>query len=442
MKTNNLFKRKSVKSFRSSLMNRPHSTDEALWSILKSRNLTINHPGRPEPCNSLIIKYSGHSSFKRRGELKISIKLSLIAFIFTAIPIPAAICNTPIDTGNLTDTVKIGLLIQDNKSHAASDGAAMAVKIANQQSSNNKILFSLIVRSMEGPWGTGSKQAASLIFDEKVAALIGSSDGRNAHLAEQVATKVQVVFLSAWSGDPTLAQAFVPWFYSCTPNNDTQSEALFKEIYQKQHFENVTFISDNGYDSNLALRSFSKITDETGRKKPVKQIYDGTVAGCRSILDDIKKNNTNCVILSCEPSSAKVLLEQIRKNKIQIAVYGTLSLLDERNLKEEDLKYFESCSLITSGHWFGAEGSKFRKDFYRTYGYQPGAVAAFAYDGTRIIIEAIRNAGSDREKIQAYLSGIKHKGVTGEISFDEKGNREGQAIIMNIKNGIPFRISE
>ena len=46
---------------------------------------------------------------------------------------------------------------------------------------------------------------------------MGSHDGRNAHLVEQVATKSQVVFLSAWASDPTLSQAFVPWFFSCVP---------------------------------------------------------------------------------------------------------------------------------------------------------------------------------------------------------------------------------
>ena len=39
MKNNNLFKRKSSKTFRSSLRNRSTSAETALWNILKSRNL-------------------------------------------------------------------------------------------------------------------------------------------------------------------------------------------------------------------------------------------------------------------------------------------------------------------------------------------------------------------------------------------------------------------
>jgi branched-chain amino acid transport system substrate-binding protein len=372
----------------------------------------------------------------------ISVKLSFLTFLFSAIPIQAAMCNALKDPGNIVDTVKIGLLIQDNKSFAARDGASLAILKANEQDPGKKIAFSLVVRSMEGPWGTGSKQVTSLIFDDKVVALIGSHDGRNAHLAEQVATKVQVVFISVWSGDPTLAQAFVPWYFSCTPNNDRQAETLYSEIYLKKHLSGVVFISDKSYDSNMAFRSFNKKTEESGRKKPVQLIFDGSDTGCRNIIDAIKINKPDCIILSGEPSSASILIGQLRRLNIQTPLYGTLSLLDENELKEEDLKKYESCSVITSGHWFGTSGNNFRKEFYGKFGYYPGAVASYAYDGTRILIEAVRNAGTSRENIQTYLSGIKYRGATGEIKFDSKGNRQGSAIIMNIKNGIPVRVGE
>ncbi|NLJ44013.1 MAG: ABC transporter substrate-binding protein, partial [Bacteroidales bacterium] len=96
--------------------------------------------------------------------------------------------NTPITSpgGCLkNDTIKIGLLIQDKGSEAAIRGAELAVRKANLQGGFEGKKFSLVVRSMEGPWGTGSKQAVNLIFEEKVWALTGCHDGRNAHLVEQ-----------------------------------------------------------------------------------------------------------------------------------------------------------------------------------------------------------------------------------------------------------------
>lgn len=81
-------------------------------------------------------------------------------------------------------TVKIGLLIHDNKSVAAKHGAEMAVRKANEKGGFNGRPFQLVVHSMEGPWGTGSKEAVNLIFEEKVWAIMGSHDGRNADLVQ------------------------------------------------------------------------------------------------------------------------------------------------------------------------------------------------------------------------------------------------------------------
>jgi ABC-type branched-subunit amino acid transport system substrate-binding protein len=58
------------------------------------------------------------------------------------------------------------------------------------------------------------------------------------------------------------------------------------------------------------------------------------------------------------------------------------------------------------------------------YGEPPPAVAAYAYDGTNIIIEAIRNVGLDRQDIRDALSSIDvPSGVTGRIRFDATGER-------------------
>ncbi len=123
---------------------------------------------------------------------------------------------------------------------------------------------------MEGPWGTGSKQAVTMIFDENVVAILGSHDGRNAHLVEQVSAKSRVVFLSAWSGDPTLAQAFVPWFFNCVYNDAQISDALIEEIYIKKKFGKIAVVSDNSYDSGSTLKNFLKKVESNGKPEPVQ----------------------------------------------------------------------------------------------------------------------------------------------------------------------------
>ncbi len=156
------------------------------------------------------------------------------------------------------DVIKIGLLIPDPKSPAARQGAQLAVDQMNRKGGCHGKPFRLVIRTMDGPWGTGSKQAVDLIFTEKAVAILVSNDGRNAHLAEQAVTKTQVPMISAWSGDPTLSQAFVPWFFTCVPNNLQQAAALSADIYNRKKFSKVCVVTDDQYDSKSADSAFDR----------------------------------------------------------------------------------------------------------------------------------------------------------------------------------------
>jgi branched-chain amino acid transport system substrate-binding protein len=338
------------------------------------------------------------------------------------------------------DTVKIGLLIPDNKSLAAKNGAELAVREANLKGGVKGVPVRLIVQSMEGPWGTGSNQAVSLIFDENVVAILGSHDGRNAHLVEQVAAKSRVVFLSAWSGDPTLSQAFVPWFYNCVYNDLQISEALFREIYDKGKYLNIAVITDNNYDSGSALKNFLKRVASEGNPEPLNISYCDTSQDFKSITKKLKSAEINCVVLFvCPPASLKIA-QQLCMDYINMPVYGSLCLLNEDKITVEDLKNYGNVKIVSSDILSGEIGLSFREDYKNRYGRLPCAVAAYAYDAMNVLIEAIRKGGTEREKMQSSLSEIKHVGVTGIIQFDARGNRKGTPGFVEIKNGIPVSV--
>jgi len=249
---------------------------------------------------------------------------------------------------NISDkTIKIGLLIQENNSMAARHGADLAIRKANENGGFNGKPFQLVVRSMEGPWGTGSKQAVNLIFDENVCVIMGSPDGRNAHLVEQVITKARIVFLSTWASDPTLAQAFVPWYFSCIPNALQQADALIEEIYSNEKIIRVAAVSDNTYDSKLALESFVKRTRAAAKPDPLQLFYDNINQDFNSIIDQINKADIGGIILFGKPSDSKRFIQQLKLKKMNQPVFGELSLLDDDDISEQDLKYFENVKLVS-----------------------------------------------------------------------------------------------
>jgi branched-chain amino acid transport system substrate-binding protein len=338
-----------------------------------------------------------------------------------------------------TDTIKIGLLITDKKSSAAKNGAEMAISKANAKGGCKGNPFKLEVRSLEGPWGTGSKEAVSLIFEKEVWAIMGSHDGRNAHLAEQVTAKARVVFLSSWAADPTLSQAFLPWYFSCVPNNDQQADVLFNEIYNNKKFNKVVVLAENSYDAEFALKSF--INKITASRKPnpvvVRYIDNDKDQAYTDIVDKITSSNPVCIALFGTPSSLMKIIELLNDRDINLPVYGTLSNLDENELTGKKLSVYEGFTLISSYHWFNREGIAFKDEFKKLYGVDPGTTSAYAYDGMNVLIEAVRMAAPDRERVQQAMVKTKYNGVTGTIQFDKRGNRMGPFQLMIIKDGVP-----
>jgi branched-chain amino acid transport system substrate-binding protein len=359
-----------------------------------------------------------------------------LTVVITAFACPdVLVCQIP---DNNAANIKIGLLVPDSKSIAAVQGAELAVREANEKGGLNGRHFELVVRSMEGPWGTGSKEAVNLIFEEKVWALLGSHDGRNAHLVEQAATRSIVVFMSAWTSDPTLSQAFVPWFFNCIPNDDQQAASLIEEIYNKRKFNKIAIVYSNDYDSKMTLDCFLKSVKKSGKPDPVQFNYDDYSLNLNDLSDGIKKAEVNCIVLFCPPKTAVKITRQIRQKKMNLPLFGSIMLLNENELSPQELQVYDNIISIPSGDWSGSENLAFSQEFQNTYYRMPGMVASYSYDGMSVLIEAIIDAGSsDREKIQKSLINIRYKGVTGSIQFDDKGNRSGNFKMMRIKDGVP-----
>ena len=368
--------------------------------------------------------------------------LTLVCFLIVFAGGPAITGSQTLNHNEKQDKiVKIGLLIPDKEALAAKHGAELAIRKANEAGGN--WTYHLVVRSTEGPWGAGSKESVSMVFEDEVVAIMGSLDGRNAHLAEQVATKTRIAFLSSWATDMTLSQAFVPWYFRCIPNDHQQATSLVQEIYHKRKLENLATITTEAYDSRHAVSTFVKVTSSLNIAAPRQFMYGQSGKNLPEILTDIEKHGIEAIILFGEPEFASEIVPVLKQRSMNQMIFGTLAVTDGQKTRSPDWNSLESIVLVSSGHWFTDDGIAFQEEFNKTFGYQPGAAAAYAYDGINVIIGVIKRAGTDRDRIiEAFVETNHKSGITGDIQFDENGNRSGCASLMIIRNGNPYMIAE
>jgi ABC-type branched-subunit amino acid transport system substrate-binding protein len=335
------------------------------------------------------------------------------------------------------EPVRVGLLIPTAGRDSALGAqvrlaAELAVARANERGGFEGRPIQLVVRGVEGPWGSGTAKVVELVFEEEVWAILGTLDGRTAHVAEQVVAKGQVSLVSPWAPDPTLTQINVPWFFRCLPDDRQQAEALLREIGERG-IGPIATVAGDGYDARVAAQAFARAAGPSVTLQLSFVEGSGDFAG---VLDALEQHGIAGAVLYGPASDVAGLARGMRAAGMEQALFGDLTLASEA-WSAAAREALEGAVLVAPGHWHTPAGRTFAQEFRETYGVEPSPPAAYAYDGMGLILEAIARGGLDRHRIRDALAAIRLRGVTGEIRFDERGNRVGSVHLMEIVTGRP-----
>lgn len=79
---------------------------------------------------------------------------------------------------------------------------------------------------------------------------------------------------------------------------------------------------------------------------------------------------------------------------------------------------------------------EFVDEFDQKYGGLPNSFAAQTYDATGMLLKAVKNAGTtDHKAVRDELAKLEYPGVTGDTSFDERGDATKAYTKVEIKGG-------
>ncbi len=366
----------------------------------------------------------------------------LLLIILVGMAHPAwARAFSPTDSSRLlsastpADTVRLGVLVPDSDvGRAVRHSAALAIAVANDAGGYRGRPFKLVIRSEEGPWGSGSKAIAQLVFDDDVWAILGGLDGRGAHLAEQIVTKGRVALVSPWASDPTLTQINIPWFFRCVPDDQRQAQALTEAILETEGVRKVAVVTETTYDAQMGASAFMRAVDDALSINQYAFRADDTAL--QDILNQIIEDGSEGIVFYGPSTQAARLVRQMQTRGMNQPVFGPLYLSEEVFLQTADASSHE-VHIVAPGHWEGGQGADFMRSFQNRYGYGPPTIAFYAYDGMNAMLEAIRHAGLDREAIREALATLTHEGLTGPLQFDAQGNRMGLVSVVDIYQGRP-----
>jgi ABC-type branched-subunit amino acid transport system substrate-binding protein len=333
---------------------------------------------------------------------------------------------------------------EDSASGNLWGAARMAIDRANAEGGYRGIPFRLAPAWSESPWQAGVQKLASLVYKDRIWAIVGGIDGPSTHLAEQIAAKARLAVISPVTTDKSANLAGVPWIFSCSAGDHLAAPRLCAAIVGRSDQRPLVMVESDRHDPHqfaVELRkclSLRRVAPEhhlqfhAGDQPP-----DGAQLG--RLVAWIMRTGPGAVVIVAGPSVSGSLVRQLVATGYTGPIFGGPAMARRMFLRAAgraaDGAVFPLVSTVgtddvpTAWHPFASR-------FQKRYGRAADGAAGKMFDAVSLLIEAIRAAGLNRAGIGDAIRNLAPwQGVAGPIAWDPVGANTEPVRLGTIKGG-------
>ncbi|SMC28310.1 branched-chain amino acid transport system substrate-binding protein [Andreprevotia lacus DSM 23236] len=344
------------------------------------------------------------------------------------------------------DTVKIGHAapLTGNIAHLGKDneyGVKMAIDEINDAGGadigGKKVKFELVSEDDQADPKTATTVAQRFV-DQKVAGVIGHLNSGTTIPASKIYSDAGIPQISpSATAVAYTAQGFKTAF-RVMANDAQQGKVLGDYAVTKLKAKKVAIVDDRtAYGQGLA-DEFEKAAKAAGAEVVKREFTTNQETDFNAILTSIKGAKPELIFYGGMDAQAAPLKKQAKKLGISAKVMGGDGTQTPELIK---LAGADAEGMISSSP--GQDkvampgGKEFLDKFKAKFGTEVQLYAPYCYDAVKVMVEAMKKAGStEPAKYLPELAKIELDGVTGHISFDEKGDiKNGAITIYQVKGG-------
>lgn len=333
-------------------------------------------------------------------------------------------------------TIKIGLMCPQTGSWA-SEGLDMK-KIVNLLAEEINKKGGVLGRKIEiideddGGDPRTAALAANKLVTRDIVAVIGTYGSSVTEASQNIFNENKIIQIANGSTAIRLTEKGYKYFFRTAPRDDEQGKVAAKTI-KKFGYKRVAILHDNTtYAKGLAEEAKHNLEKMSGIKIV---FFDALTPGDRdytTILTKLKSKNPDVVFFTGYYPEAGLLLKQKKEMGWDVPFIGGDATNNPDLVKiagKDAAKGFYFLSPPVPQDLDTPEAKAFLKAYKAKYHELPGSVwAVLSGDALLAIVKAIEGTKStDPDKMADFLH-YKLKdmpGLTGKISFDEKGDRVG-----------------
>lgn len=334
-----------------------------------------------------------------------------------------------------------------NSSREMLQGIAQAQNEFNQKSQKDKTGLLVLIASDENRTTNAQNVAKSLGEMKDIIAVVGHfrSDTTLSAIAEYQEKNLLLISSTATSDD--LSSVCKPThpncFFRVVSSNRITAEKLSNYLKSVNKQNVAAFYNPNSNYSKSLLEEFHNRLTQLGGKVVAEIPLSDSID---TNINQVKQKNADAIVLfpTTDGLTSDLAVQVIEyANQFNYLVVGGDSLDSPKILRKGD---DNKIAFTIALPWYqGVMPSEFTPQAKKLWGPRTSWHTAMTYDATKVLIAALEQQPSpNRDQIRLIMTNpnFKAMGSTGEISFENNGNRKQKSVhlvkvVSNQKTGKP-----
>ena len=329
-----------------------------------------------------------------------------------------------------------------NYGTTARDGFKLAIKEANEAGGIDGNQIVIVEADNKSDPAESANAATKLISDDKVVAIVGPATSGAVQAESQIATenKIPIIAPCATSPDITVENGQVKEFvfrgcFIDPLQSNTMANFAANELKAKTAV--IYLDSSTDYSKSLA-EVFKNKFEALGGKVVMQEAFVAKDQDFKAALTNIKTANADVIYIPAYYEEVGKIVKQARELGITQPILGTDGWDDTKVVDIAGADALNNTYYVTHYIDTDPDAKAFVDAFTKEYGHAPGVFAALGYDAGKMLVDAIKRAGStDPVAIQKALAETKDLQVgTGKLTVDANHNLIKNAFIIEMKDGV------
>jgi branched-chain amino acid transport system substrate-binding protein len=341
------------------------------------------------------------------------------------------------------DTIKIGHVAPTSGSiaHLGKDnefGARMAIDALNAQEfkiGDKVVKFSLLAEDDAADPKQGTAAAQKLV-DAKVNGVIGHLNSGTSIPASKIYAEAGIPQISPSATNPKFTRQGYKTTFRVVADDVHLGGTLGRYAVETLKGQSIVMIDDRTAYGQGVAEEFKKAVEAKGGKVMGHEFTTDKGTDFMAILTKLKASKPDVLFFGGMDAVAGPMLKQAKQLGLKVKFLGgdgictsELPKLAADGMEDGQVVCAEAGGVEGEGK---AAMDKFSADFKAKNNTEVKVYAPYVYDAVMVMASAMQKAGSaDPAKYLPVLAKTEgYKGVTGTITFDEKGDIKNGALTL------------